>query len=34
VLHAIFNEKQKASGINKKSLILPVQTSWGSGIQY
>ncbi|KAL4103209.1 hypothetical protein QTP88_018586 [Uroleucon formosanum] len=35
VLHAIFNEKQKESGINKKkSLMLPVQTRWGSVVVF
>jgi len=34
VLHSIFNEKQKDSGINKKSLMLPVQTRWGSVVVF
>lgn len=35
VLHAIFNEKQKESSINKKkSLMLPVQTRWGSVVVF
>lgn len=35
MLHTIFNEKQKESNINKKkSLMLPIQTRWGSVVVF